>query len=138
MKYIYAIDETGRFAIHNDTKSFTCGVLINGNEFALKQAYQKVYEELGFPAPTPTTIDGLLKTTDNIDDNARFHFNRLTDEQREICKKHLLPFVQRVYVSKDKPVLFANNQNWWLIAITVIIREFLRDLKLERDDEVEI
>ena len=138
MKYIYAIDETCRFAINNDTKSFTCGVLINGNEFALKQAYQKVYEELGFPAPTPTTIDGLLKTTDNIDDNARFHFNRLTDEQREICKKHLLPFVQRVYVSKDKPVLFANNQNWWLIAITVIIREFLRDLKLEKDDEVEI
>lgn len=137
-KYIFAIDETGCFAIKNDTRSFTCGVLINGNEFELRTAYQRVYKDFGFPEPTPTTIEGLLKTKDSIDDNARFHFNRLTEEQCEICKKHLLPFVEKVYVSKDRPVLYANNQNWWLIAITVIIREFLRDLKLQKDDMVEI
>lgn len=138
MKYIFAIDETGTFAMHKDAWSFACGVFVNGNEYALKQAYQKMYEEMSFPAPTPTTTEGLLKTTENINDNARFHYNALTGEQKEICRRNLMPFVQKIYVSKDKPVLYANNQNWWLIAITVIIREFLRDLQMKKDDEVEI
>lgn len=138
MKYIFAIDETGTFAMHNDDRSFACGVFVDGNEYALKQAYQKMYEEMAFPAPTPTTTEGLLKTTENINDNARFHYNALTGEQKEICRRNLMPFVQKIYVSKDKPVLYANNQNWWLIAITVIIREFLRDLQMKKDDEVEI
>ncbi len=138
-KYILAIDETGSFALGKNDKSFVCGVLVKENEYKLKQAYQQVYKEFGFSEPIPTTTKELLtmSTVNENEDNARFHFNKLTDEQKEICRKHLLPFVGKVYISTDKPALYANNQDWWLRAITLVVREFLRDLRLEKDDEVE-
>ena len=144
MKYIFAIDETGRFSIpfgekHSD-KSFACGVLVKGNELELKQAYQKVYQGFGFPEPVPTTTRELLTvpTENENDDNARFHFNRLTNEQKDICKQHLLPFVDEIYVSKGKPLLFANNQSWWLIAVSTIIKDFLQTKMFGNDDTIEI
>ncbi|MGM9820563.1 MAG: hypothetical protein ACI3Z9_07145 [Candidatus Onthomorpha sp.] len=109
-KYILAIDEFGNFSIGSNG-SFACGVVIEANELTLKQAYQKMYREFGFPEPVPNTIKELLQTNEDIDDKARFHFNKLNESQVEICKNNLLGFAKKVYVSKDKPTMFANNQN---------------------------
>lgn len=137
-KYIFAIDETGSFLVRTDKRSFVCGVQIAGNELDLKKGYQKTYIDFHFPAPVPTRTDELLTNQDAIEDNARFHFNSLSDEQIDICKTNLLPFVERVFVSSGSPSLYANNQNWWLIAIVVVIRKFLTKTTFEADAEIEI
>lgn len=136
-KYVLAIDEFGKFAI-GSKNSFACGVVVEANELALKQAYQKVYKEFGFPEPVPNSTNELLQTKEDINDKARFHFNRLTDSQLEICKNNLLGFAKKVYVSKDKPTMFANNQSWWLIAVVVVIERFLNDYPFEEGSEVEV
>lgn len=136
-KYVLAIDEFGRFAFGQE-KSFACGVVVEANELTLKEAYQKVYECFGFPEPVPNDTKGLLQTEDDIEDKARFHFNRLSGEQIEICKENLLGFAKKIYVSKDKPTVFANNQNWWLISVIVVIEKFLKDYLFAPDSEIEI
>lgn len=136
-KYVLAIDEFGKFAI-GTKNSFACGVVVEANELTLKQAYQKVYKEFGFPEPVPNSTNELLQTKEDINDKARFHFNRLTDSQLEICKNNLLGFAKKVYVSKDKPTMFANNQSWWLIAVVVVIERFLNDYPFEEGSEVEV
>lgn len=136
-KYILAIDEFGKFSIRSKG-SFACGVVVEANELTLKQAYQKMYREFGFPEPVPNNIQELLQTNEDIDDKARFHFNKLNESQVEICKNNLLGFAKKVYVSKDKPTMFANNQNWWLIAVVVVIERFLNDYPFEEGSEVEV
>ena len=136
-KYVLAIDEFGKFAIGNKN-SFACGVVVEANELTLKQAYQKVYKEFGFPEPIPNSTNELLQTKEDINDKARFHFNKLTDSQLEICKNNLLGFAKKVYVSKDNPTMFANNQSWWLIAVVVVIERFLNDYPFEEGSEVEV
>ena len=136
-KYVLAIDESGKFEIGNKN-SFACGVVVEANELTLKQAYQKVYKEFGFPEPVPNSTNELLQTKEDINDKARFHFNKLTDSQLEICKNNLLGFAKKVYVSKDKPTMFANNQSWWLIAVVVVIERFLNDYPFEEGSEVEV
>ena len=136
-KYVLAIDEFGKFEIGNKN-SFACGVVVEANELTLKQAYQKVYKEFGFPEPIPNSTNELLQTKEDINDKARFHFNKLTDSQLEICKNNLLGFAKKVYVSKDKPTMFANNQSWWLIAVVVVIERFLNDYPFEEGSEVEV
>ena len=136
-KYVLAIDEFGKFEIGNKN-SFACGVVVEANELTLKQAYQKVYKEFGFPEPVPNSTNELLQTKEDINDKARFHFNKLTDSQLEICKNNLLGFAKKVYVSKDEPTMFANNQSWWLIAVVVVIERFLNDYPFEEGSEVEV
>ena len=136
-KYVLAIDEFGKFEIGNKN-SFACGVVVEANELTLKQAYQKVYKEFGFPEPVPNSTNELLQTKEDINDKARFHFNKLTDSQLEICKNNLLGFAKKVYVSKDNPTMFANNQSWWLIAVVVVIERFLNDYPFEEGSEVEV
>ena len=137
-KYVLAIDESGCFTFGSKDKSFACGVVIEANELTLKQAYQKVYEDFEFPQPIPNDTNGLLKTNDNIEDKARFHFNKLSEQQANICKEQLLKFAKRVYVSRDKPAVFANNQNWWLISIIVVIEKFLKDYPFVPGSDIEI
>ncbi len=137
-KYILAIDETGTFAIGSKQRSFVCGVVVQEREDIIRKAYQKLYKEFGFPEPVPNSINELLQSKENIEDKARFHFCRLNEEQVNICKENLLPFVNKVYISKDKPTMFANNQNWWQIAVTVVIEAFLKDYPFEERSEVEV
>ena len=149
-KYILAIDETGRFTIDNENdESFVCGVVTTKEISELKEAYRRTYSDFDFPDPVPDDNEGLLtdntiKNTDNTNkkDNARYHFCKLDDAQKAFCKYNLMPLVDEIIVSKDKPALFANNQNWWLVAVTVVVREFLRnamsEYELEKDDEIQI
>ena len=142
-KYIFAIDETGSFMINNDHWSFVCGIHVDADESALSQAYRKTYEDLGFPAPTPTDTRDLLNLRDEEissadQDKARFHFNKLNSEQASICRANLLPLVKTIFVSKGTPIVYANNQNWWIIALVVVIRKFLSTTDFRPDSDIEV
>lgn len=137
-KYILGIDETGSFRIQGDTQSFVCGVMVSGNELELKTSYQRLYEDFGFPAPTPTKCTELLQEHLPEGKEGRFHANRLTKEEREKCLNRLKDHVGQVFVSTGMPALYANNQNWWLIALVVVIRGFLQHTDFEPDAEIEV
>lgn len=137
MKYIFAIDETGKFSTE---KSSVCGVLVKGNELELKKAYQKIYAEFGFEEPIPNNTKDILGIKRLYEDkyDPRFHYCDMKSWQKDIFKTHLLPFIDKVFVSCDEPKLYANNQSWWLIATTVVIKKFLSTLNLSKEDEVEV
>ena len=111
-KYRFAIDETGSFTMAENDKSFVCGVLISQNELTIKQKYQQAYKEFELGA-APNDTKSIIETE-------AFHFNSLSDDKKRICRELLLPLADKIYVSKGKPALFANNQNWWLVAVTVV------------------
>lgn len=129
--YTFAIDETGSFTMAEKDPSFVCGVLISKDELTIKQKYQQAYKDFGLPESVPNDIKGLIGSE-------TFHFSKLKDSKKEICKKLLLPLADKIYISKGKPALFANNQNWWLVAVTVVISEFLKTEKFKSDDNVKI
>lgn len=136
MKYIFAIDETGNF--YSDNWSSVCGVLVKGNENNLREAYKEVYKEFGYPEPVPNDATNLLQNPENKKDKGRFHFNKMNDSQKAILKKHLLPFVDQLFISQGMPSLFANNQSWWLIAVTVVIKKFLSSRNFTKEDTIEV
>lgn len=138
MKYIFAVDETGEFTF--GSKSSVCGVLIKRNELELKRTYQEIYAEFGFEEPIPNN-KYLLQYPEKDKSGktvGRFHYRDIKSWQKDILKTHLLPFIDKVFVSCDEPKLYANNQSWWLMATTVVIKKFLSTLNLSREDEVEI
>ncbi|MDD4848570.1 MAG: hypothetical protein PHR53_07400, partial [Bacteroidales bacterium] len=131
MKHILAIDETGSMTMSADDKSFVCGVLISSNELTIKQKYKQAYEKMKLGTPAPNQMENLIG-------NKQFHFSEMENFQKNICRELLLPLADKIYVSKGKPTLYANNQNWWLVAVSVVISEFLKDETFESNDEVEI
>jgi hypothetical protein len=135
MKYIFAIDETGRFIMSEKDKSFVCGVLISKDELSIKQKYQQTFIECDYGETAPNDLQHLIG-----DKNKTFHFAEISksNEKRNICHKNLLHLVDKIFVSKDQPTLYANNQNWWLIAVTVVISEFLKTTTFAKDDEIQV
>jgi hypothetical protein len=133
MKYIFAIDETGCFDMFNDAKSFVCGVLITQKESIIKQKYQQTYIECGYGNVAPDNISELIG-----DKNKTFHFAELSNIEKKFCRNKLLPLVDKIFISKGKPTLYANNQNWWLVAVSIVISEFLKHQHFDKDDKVEI
>lgn len=128
MKTIFAIDESGNFNAFVKGESFVCGSVIKDEN--LEKHFQKAYTEI-YPAKNPLLGTALLK-------DERFHFCKLGDEAKKICREILLPLVSKVYRSFGKPALFANNQDWWLVALTVVVAEFLKKEDFERGSRVEI
>lgn len=137
--YRFAIDETGSFTMAEKDKSFVCGVLISNNEFEIKKKYQEAYWKISSceKNQVPNDTKGLIGTE-------VFHFSKqnesITDREKRnnTCRELLLPLVDEIYISKNKPTLFANNQSWWLVALTSVILEFLKRTKFEQNDKVEI
>lgn len=133
MKYIFAIDETVNFSFDEKPSSFVCGVLISKSEGEIKKQYQKTYAEFYPQRSAPQCTAELIgKEQEN------FHYNKLNSSQKEICKKYLASLVDEVFISTGKPLLFANNQNYWQIAVTAVITQLLKHQKFEKDDVVEI
>lgn len=138
-KHILAIDETGRFSMKSDDKSFVCGVVVSKDFSEIKKAYQKTYSDFGFPEPVPEDIKELLSDSGvENGDKARYHFNKLEDWGKAFCKNNLMPLVDEIVRSDGKPALFSNNQNWWLIAVTSVVRQFLKSREFKDNDEIEV
>ena len=125
--YKLGIDETGSFALNGkDDSSFVCGVLTKISEEKIESAYQQVYKEINSTNSAPTGSNLL----------SSFHFTESAPWHKTKFKEILLPLADEIYVSSGKPRLFANNQNWWLIAVTVVISEVLKSEKLNRGDSL--
>lgn len=125
MIYHFAIDETGDFSF--ESKSYVCGVLVSKNEKDIKEKYKELYSSF-FPNQTiPTTAEELIGTE-------QFHYTSLSKEQKDICKQELLPLADKVFVSTGKPLLFANNQNYWQVAITAVIQQLFTNFQFQKED----
>lgn len=138
-KHILAIDETGRFSMKSDDKSFVCGVVVSKDFSEIKKAYQKTYSDFDFPEPVPEDIKELLSDSGvENGDKARYHFNKLEEWEKAFCKNNLMPLVDEIVRSDGKPALFSNNQNWWLVAVTSVVRQFLKSREFKDNDEIEV
>ena len=132
MIYNFAIDETGKFEFNTKDKSFACGVFTNSNEKTLKQKYQEVFK-LFYP-----DMEVPINTNDLIG-NKKFHFSDIkTNEHRDICKDKFLHLADKIYVSNGKPLLYANNQNYWQIATSTIIIQLFKDIIFQKGDILNI
>ncbi|MCK9562688.1 MAG: DUF3800 domain-containing protein [Bacteroidales bacterium] len=131
MKYTFAIDETGSFTFDRKQKSFVCGVLTSTKEHQLKQKYQEVFQQIFNVSTAPNTTEELIGSE-------KFHYTKLDPNQKNICKIELLPFAEKILVSTGKPLLFANNQNYWQIAVTAVITGLFNSYNFEKGDEVDI
>jgi len=131
MKHFFALDETGSFDMSVDDNSFVCGVSISHNELELKEKYKESYVSFGFGNVAPNNKDDLIG-------GEQFHYCGLSQRNKETCKNIFLPLADSIYVSRGKPALYANNQNWWLVAVTVVITKYLTTYALNKGDEVHI
>ncbi|HLV40455.1 DUF3800 domain-containing protein [Xanthomarina sp.] len=130
--HILAIDETGSFEMAKDDKSFVCATYIESSKDELINSYKEAYYEMH---KNTSTI--IYKEIDYIKNND-FHFSGLDDSKVRICEKHLLKHVSKVYKSKGQPLLFANNQSWWLTAVAHVISNFLKEEFIKKGESVSI
>lgn len=132
MIYNFAIDETGKFEFNTKDKSFACGVFTNSNEKTLKQKYQEVFKLFYPDMEVPNNTNDLIG-------NKKFHFSDIkTNEHRDICKDKFLHLADKIYVSNGKPLLYANNQNYWQIAVSTIIIQLFKDNTFQKGDILNI
>jgi len=131
MKYTFAIDETGSFTFDRKQKSFVCGVLTSKKENELKQKYQEVFQQIFAVSTSPNTTQDLIGSE-------KFHYTKLNSDQKSICKTQLLPFVEKIWISTGMPLLFANNQNYWQIAVTAVITGLFNTRNFKKGDEIDI
>ena len=135
MEYILAIDETGDFNIlNNNDNSFVCGVLMPKNDELLwekfDEAKQKLYGD-------NTDSSHSLK-----DDNNKelFHYCELSSIKKRNLKNIFLrpSIIHKVFISYGKPIVFANNQNWWQIALMCVIKKAISSLTANDTLEIAI
>lgn len=123
MDYILAIDETGSFDILDiKDESYACGVLIEKNKE--RQLYESFKE-------AHSKFDKKNKGNFKFDN---FHFSehiKSNERKENICREILMPYVKKIYISKGKPYIFANMQNWWQISVLCIIKKAINELQAD-------
>lgn len=124
--YKLGIDETGRFALNDSLDdSFVCGVLTCVSENTLIDAYKMVYKKIMNVNVVPENFLAQLHYT-------KHH----SASDKEVYKEKLLPLISNVFISEGRPSLFANNQNWWLIAVSMVISSALKSQFLQEGDSL--
>ena len=137
-KWYVGIDETGDFSTVGSEKSYTnsfaAAVITRCDHKKLSDLYRQAYKDLKF---------GKLENNFNIIQVLeRFHYYRkhhipgYTDEQKQYLLKHFRPHMQAVIRSIGRPILSANQQDWWLRAVSAVIRGFFRLEIVQNGDEV--
>lgn len=137
-KWYVGIDETGDFSTVGSEKSyknsFAAAVITRCDHKKLSDLYRQAYKDLKF---------GKLENNFNISQVLeRFHYYRkhhipgCTDEQKQYLLKHFRPHMQAVIRSIGRPILPANQQDWWLRAVSAVIRGFFRLEMVQNGDEV--
>ena len=142
MEYILAIDETGIFnTLGNNDKSFIGGILIEesdgtkdiNSDSAILNSFRDTYIECkGSSAPSDIRV--LLDS---------FHYSGPTSSSEaaaavdiagslDTIKKNLiLPYVKAIFKSTGKPLMVANNQDWWKSALVCVISEALKKYSIK-------
>ena len=137
-KWYVGIDETGDFSTVGSEKSyknsFAAAVITRCDHKKLSDLYRQAYKDLKF---------GKLENNFNISQVLkRFHYYRkhyipgCTNEQKQYLLKHFRPHMQAVIRSIGRPILPANQQDWWLRAVSAVIRGFFRLEIVQNGDEV--
>ena len=140
-KWYVGIDETGDFSTVGSEKSyknsFAAAVITQCDHKKLSDLYRQAYKDLKF-GESGNNTSNLLK---------RFHYYPkhyshrpdipgCTDEQKQYLFKHFRPHMQAVIRSIGRPILPANQQDWWLRAVSAVIRGFFRLEIVQNGDEV--
>ncbi|MEE1259579.1 MAG: hypothetical protein U0K66_05275 [Paludibacteraceae bacterium] len=135
--YVLAIDETGGFMTspfdnQKWIKSFSCGVcFIDKTEEDIKNIFVKLYNDFNGCSPNTNDLKSILR-------NEAFHSNKLSEDKLIKCKDAFAPIIDKAFSSKDKPSLYANNQDWWLTSVVVVIELFLDSYKFQSNDTIDI
>jgi hypothetical protein len=129
--YHFAIDETGSFGLDKEDKSFVCGILISKDEKILRERYKDAFKKCGFGDTAANDTAGLL-------DGEKFHFSGMSKEHKAVCREVLLPLVDKVFVSAGKPLLRANNQDFWLRAAVSVIQKLFVEHTFQKGDRLNI
>lgn len=127
--YHFAIDETGEFNFEG--QSYACGVLISKTEKTIIDKYKEVYPLLFPEKPIPQETKKLIN-------EGEFHYSSLIKVQKSICKKYFSPLVEKIFVSTGKPLLYANNQSYWQIAVMAVILGLFKNQSFTKDDQLNI
>ena len=121
-KWYVGIDETGNFSTVGSEKSynnsFVAAVVTRCDHKKLSDLYRQAYKDLKFSKlENNFNISQVLERFHYYPKPHRPDIPGCTDEQKQYLLKHFRPHMQPVIRSKGRPVLLANQQDWWLRAV---------------------
>lgn len=137
--YVLGIDETGGFwttpfvtSRNKHLKSFACGVcFIDKSDDDIKNIFFDLYEKFNGCRPAGPNLK------DALEGNA-FHSTNLNKDKLKDCRSAFAPIIDKVFCSEGLPSLYANNQDWWLTSVVVVIQEFLDSYDFNNCDKITI
>ena len=140
-KWYVGIDETGNFSTLGSKKSyknsFVAAVVTRCDHKKLSSLYRQAYRDLKFgKLENNSSVSQVLEHFHYYPKPHRPDIPGCTDEQKQYLLKHFSPHMQAVIRSKGRPVLLANQQDWWLRAVCAVIRGFFRLEMVQNGDEV--
>lgn len=140
-KWYVGIDETGNFSTVGRKKSynnsFVAAVVTRCDHKKLSDLYRQAYQDLGFgESGNNLNISEVLKRFHYYPKPHRPDIPGYTDEQKQYLLKHFRLHMQAVIRSKGRPVLLANQQDWWLRAVCAVVRGFFRLEMVQNGDKV--
>lgn len=112
------IDEFGLFnALDPNDHSFVCAVITKKEDVYIKNVFKDIYKTVEKKS-APQYDDELLK---------EFHGSEQPDEKRNLIFREILRRSADLYdcivLCKEKPSVFANNQQWWISSILGIVKK---------------
>ena len=140
-KWYVGIDETGNFSTLGSKKSyknsFVAAVVTRCDHKKLSSLYRQAYRDLKFgKLENNSSVSQVLEHFHYYPKPHRPDIPGCTDEQKQYLFKHFRPHMQAVIRSKGRPVLLANQQDWWLQAVCAVIQDFFRLEMVQNGDEV--
>ena len=139
-KWYVGIDETGNFSTVGGEKSknsFAVAVVTRSDCDELSDLYRQAYKDLKFgESGNNREISRLLERFHYYPKPHRPDIPGCTDEQKQYLFNHFSPHMHAMIRSIGRPVLLANQQDWWLRAVCAVIRGFFRLEMVQNGDEV--
>ena len=140
-EWYVGIDETGDFSTIGSKKSyknsFVAAVVTRCDHKKLSGLYRQAYKDLEFgESGNNLNISEVLKRFHYYPKPHRPDIPGYTDEQKQYLLKHFRLHMPAVIRSKGRPVLLANQQDWWLRAVCAVIRGFFRLKMVQNGDKV--
>ena len=140
-KWYVGIDETGDFSTIGSKKSynnsFVAAVVTRCDHKKLSDLYRQAYKDLKFrKLENNFNMSQVLEHFHYYPKPHRPDIPGYTDEQKQYLFELFSPHMHAVIRSIGRPVLLANQQDWWLRAVCAVIRRFFRLEMVQNGDEV--